>query len=123
MMYVDWFVGTMQKTFNIEVKREDINFTTDNHCLVTQSFLMAQGVNFLLEKLIDTTIGEGDEEIELGNLEGMCCGIKVEHKFWNDRVFANVVDVCSVDELQKSRSNKSAIPTKVIKDLDDLDII
>lgn len=26
MMYVDWFVGTMQKTFNIEVNREDASF-------------------------------------------------------------------------------------------------
>ncbi|MFJ7858085.1 hypothetical protein ACIQZM_09360 [Peribacillus sp. NPDC097206] len=24
MMYLDWFVGTMEKTFNIEVKREAI---------------------------------------------------------------------------------------------------
>ncbi|EOR20782.1 hypothetical protein A499_24764 [Niallia nealsonii AAU1] len=100
-----------------------INFTTENHCLVTQSFLMAQGVNFLLEKLIDITMGEGDEEIELENLGGMRCGIKVEHRLWNDRVFANVVDVCSIDELQKPGSNKSAISTQVIKDLDDLDII
>lgn len=23
MMYLDWFVGTMKKTFNIEVKREE----------------------------------------------------------------------------------------------------
>ncbi|WP_432354595.1 hypothetical protein [Sporosarcina sp. A2] len=26
MMYVDWFVGTMKKTFNIEVNREDVSF-------------------------------------------------------------------------------------------------
>lgn len=24
MMYLDWFVGTMRRTFNIEVKREDV---------------------------------------------------------------------------------------------------
>ena len=60
---------------------------------------MASGVNFTLEKLIDITMGEGDEEIELENLVGKRCGIKVEHKFWNDRVFVNVVDVRSIDEL------------------------
>lgn len=97
------------------------SFTTDNHCLVTQSFLMASGVNFTLEKLIDITMGEGDEEIDLESLVGKRCGIKVEHKFWNDRVFANVVDVCSLDELQKFGSNKSTISTQVIKDLDDID--
>lgn len=100
-----------------------INFTTDTHCLVTQSFLMAPGVNFTLEKLIDITMGEGDEEIDLENLVGKRCGIKVRHRFSNDRVFANVVEVSSIDELKKSRSNKPAIPTKVIKNLDDLDII
>jgi len=26
MMYVDLFVGTMKKTFNIEVNREDVSF-------------------------------------------------------------------------------------------------
>lgn len=61
---------------------------------------MAPGVNFLLEKLIDITIGEGDEQVDLEDLKGKRCGIKVEHKFWNDRVFAIVVDVCAVDELQ-----------------------
>lgn len=25
-MYVDWFIGTMKKTFNIEVKREDVSY-------------------------------------------------------------------------------------------------
>lgn len=26
MMYLDWFVETMKKTFNIEVKREDVGY-------------------------------------------------------------------------------------------------
>lgn len=26
IMYIDWFVGTMKKTFNIEVKREEIGY-------------------------------------------------------------------------------------------------
>ncbi|WP_191566719.1 hypothetical protein [Metabacillus idriensis] len=26
MMYLDWFVGTMKKTFNIEVKRDDVGY-------------------------------------------------------------------------------------------------
>ncbi|WP_445487942.1 hypothetical protein [Niallia sp. 03133] len=26
MMHLDWFVGTMKKTFNIEVKREDVGY-------------------------------------------------------------------------------------------------
>lgn len=25
-MYLDWFIGTMKKTFNIEVKREDVGY-------------------------------------------------------------------------------------------------
>lgn len=26
MMYLDWFVGTMKMTFNIEVKRDDVGY-------------------------------------------------------------------------------------------------
>ncbi|NRD77305.1 hypothetical protein HPT25_07310 [Bacillus sp. BRMEA1] len=97
-------------------------FVTDNHSLVTQSFLMAQGVNFTLEKLIDITFGEGDEQVELENLIGKRCGIKVEHRFWNNRVFANVVDVCSLDELVEDESDSSVPPTHMITDLEDIEL-
>ncbi|MBG9654086.1 hypothetical protein [Cytobacillus firmus] len=95
-------------------------FKTDNHCMVTQSFLMAPGVNFTLEKLIDIVFEEGDDQVDLEELVGKRCGIKVEHKFWNDRVFANVVDVCSVYELQEDDS--STPPVQELNDIEELDL-
>lgn len=95
------------------------DFITDNHCLVTQSFLMAPGVNFTLEKLIDITIGEGDEQVNLEEMVGKRCGIKVEHKHWNGRVFANVVDVCFEEELQEEDGD---VPTQEFADIDELDL-
>jgi hypothetical protein len=98
-------------------------FITDNHCLVTHSFLMAPGVNFTLEKLIGITMGEGDDQVNLEELVGKRCGIKVDHRFWNDRVFANVVDVCSIDELvEEDESNNSVPPTQKLTKLDELDL-
>ncbi|WP_394138492.1 hypothetical protein [Cytobacillus oceanisediminis] len=97
------------------------SFAPDNHSLVTQSFLMAPGVNFTLEKLIDITMGEGEDQVNLKELVGKRCGIKVEHKHWNGRVFANVVDVCSVDELEEE--NEVSVPTThEVTNLDDLEI-
>lgn len=99
------------------------SFITDNHCLVTQSFLMAPGINFTLEKLVDITMGEGDDQVNLEKLVGKRCGIKVEHKHWNGRIFANVVDVCSLDELEEEENDNSVSPTQEIADLDDLEVI
>lgn len=95
------------------------DFITDKHCLVTQSFLMAPGVNFTLEKLIDITVGEGDEQVNLEEMVGKRCGIKVEHKHWKGRIFANVVEVCSVDELQEEDDD---VPTQEFTDIDELDL-
>lgn len=81
-------------------------FVTENCSLVTQSFLMAPPMNFLLEKMITVTLGLDDEEINLEDLIGKRCGIKVEHRFSQDRVFANVVDVCSIDELIDDESKR-----------------
>lgn len=98
------------------------SFTTDNHSLVTQSFLMAPGVNFTLEKLIDVAMGEGDDQVNLEELVGKRCGIKVEHKHWNGRVFANVVDVCSIEELEEDESDSSVPPTQEMTDLGNLEL-
>lgn len=78
-----------------------VTFVTDNHSMVTQSFLMAPGVNFQLEKLAEVTIGLGEteEEVELDKIVGEKCGIEVEHRHVGNRVFANVVDVCDIYEL------------------------
>lgn len=97
-------------------------FVTDNHSLVTQSFLMASGVNFTLEKLIDITMGEGDDQVNLEELVGKRCGIKVEHKHWNGRIYANVVDVCSVDELVEDENDNSVPPTQKMTNLDELEL-
>ncbi|MGG3803701.1 hypothetical protein [Metabacillus fastidiosus] len=92
-------------------------FQTDHNCIVSQSLLMAPGVNFILEKLINIVIGEGSDEVDLKNLVKKRCGIKVEHKLWKDRIFANVIDVCSVDELQEDDT------THELTDIDELDLI
>lgn len=96
-------------------------FVTENCSLITQSFLMAPPVNFMLEKLITVTLGLDDEELHLEDLIGKRCGIKVEHRFSQDRVFANVVDVCHIDELIEDES-KEGLPQEELSILGDTDL-
>jgi len=95
-------------------------FVTDNYCAVTQSFLMAPGVNFLLERLIDATFGTDAEQVDLYDLVGKQCGIKVEHREWKGKVYANVVDVCAIDELQEEDEDDGFVPPTQEIDLDEL---
>ena len=78
-------------------------------------------MNFLLEKMITFTLGLDDEEINLEDLIGKRCGINVEHRLSQDRVFANVVDVCSIDELIDDESEKGLPPAGELSVFGDTD--
>jgi hypothetical protein len=98
-------------------------FVTDNYAAVTQSLLMAPGVNFLLERLIDSALETDADEVDLYDLVGKRCGIKVEYREWKGKVYANVVDVCAVDELQEVDEDEEGdgfVPPTQEMDLDEL---
>lgn len=89
---VNTVVGTSDTLF--------ITFLTDDSQLVRHSFLMAAGVSHLLEKLVAVTLGIGEEEVDLEQLNGHRCGIEIAHRSGqNGRLFVNVVGVCSTNEL------------------------
>lgn len=79
-----------------------ITFKTDEKHNVTHSFLMGEGMNTLLENLINVTFGPGEGEMDLADLIGLRCGIRLEHNHGGDRVYANVVEVCRDEELEEN---------------------
>lgn len=91
--------------------------------LVTQSFPTAPWANFLLERLIDVAMDTNEAVVDLNDLVYKRCGIKVEHREWKGKLYANVVDVCAVDELQEVDEDEEGDgfvpPTREI-DLDEL---
>jgi len=75
-----------------------ITFETEHGGVASQSFKMLKGTNALLEKLVTLTLGEDTGEVDLECLVQTYCGIKVEHAYGKqDRLFVNVVDVCSIE--------------------------
>jgi hypothetical protein len=99
-----------------------VTFAIEEHApaIVTHSFLTAPWANFLFERLIDAAIDTPKEEIYYSELNGKRCGIKVEYREWKGKVYANVVDVCSVDELQEVDEDDGFVPPTQEIDLDEL---
>jgi hypothetical protein len=98
----------------------------DVPALVTQSFLTAPWANYRLERLIDAIELDAsggvadDDEIDLNDLVYKRCGIKVEYREWKGKVYANVVDVCAIDELQEVDEDDGFVPPTQEMDLDKL---
>lgn len=63
---------------------------------------MAEGVHYLLEDLINVTLGPGEGDINLEDLIDLRCGIRIEHFQGKDRMYANVVEVCLDEDLLDS---------------------
>lgn len=102
-----------------------LTFVTDDLRPVTQSFLMGAGVNYLLDKLVTVTLGQENEEVNLENLNEHRCGIQVAHRYGQkDRLFVNVVDVCSVDELDEEDNSGEfpSVPEEELPIFGDTDI-
>jgi hypothetical protein len=64
MMYLDWFVGTMKKTFNIEVKREDVGYETNDfyHEEIDDLLIPAEHLVKLPDPLLIETLSYVDDE-------------------------------------------------------------
>jgi hypothetical protein len=92
----------------------------DVPALVTQSLLTAPWANFLLERLIDVAMDTSEEEVDLNDLVYKQCGIKVEYREWKGKIYANVVDVCAIDELQEEDEDDGFVPPTQEIDLDEL---
>lgn len=64
MMYIDWFVGTMKKTFGIEVKREDVGYEAYDfyHEEIDDLLIPAVHLEKLPDPLLIETLSYVDDE-------------------------------------------------------------
>ena len=64
MMYLDWFVGTMKKTINIEVKREDRGYVAYDfyHEEIDDLLIPAEDLGKLPDPLLIETLSYVDDE-------------------------------------------------------------
>jgi hypothetical protein len=85
-----------------EVETALVTFQPKGYATVQQSIPMYSNGGFsLLDKLIDSTLGSDVEQVDMEELVGKECGIKVEYREWEGRIYINVTDICSVNELQE----------------------
>lgn len=64
MMYLDWFAETMKKTFNIEVKREDVGYETYDfyHEEIDDLLIPAEHLEKLPDPLLIETLSYVDDK-------------------------------------------------------------
>lgn len=64
MMYLDWFVGTMKGTFNIEVKREDVGYEAHDfyHEEIDDLLIPAEHLEKLSDPLLIETLSYVDDK-------------------------------------------------------------
>ena len=64
MMYLDWFVGTMKKTFNIEVKRDEVGYEAYDfyHEEIDELLIPAEHLEKLPELLLNEILLYVDNE-------------------------------------------------------------
>lgn len=74
-------------------------FKLNTGSIVTQRMLLMGGTKSLVQKLVDATLGDADN-VDLADLLGKEVGIEVFHHKGKDRVYANVKDIVSCDDLK-----------------------
>lgn len=64
MMYLDWFIGTMKKTFDIEVKREEVGYEAYDfyHEEIDELLIPAEHLEKLPDPLLIETLSYVDDE-------------------------------------------------------------
>jgi hypothetical protein len=64
MMYLDWFVGTMKKAFNIEVKRDEVGYEAYDfyHAEIDELLIPAEHLKKLPNLLLIETLSYVDDE-------------------------------------------------------------
>lgn len=60
---------------------------------VMQSMLIYVGNGSLLQKLVESTLDTTEKEVDLNQLVGKSCVVKIEHFHQLETTYANVVDV------------------------------
>ncbi|MGE7913249.1 hypothetical protein [Lysinibacillus xylanilyticus] len=75
-------------------------FELENGQKVMQSMLMYVGKDSLLQKIVELTLDTTEKEVNLCQLVGKSCVVKIQHAHQNDTTYANVVDVFPLSEQQ-----------------------
>ncbi|GEM_PF-3116654 len=75
-------------------------FELENGQKVMQSMLIYVGKYSLLQKLVESTLDTTDKEVDLYELIGKSCIVKIGHVHQHETTFANVVDVFPLSEQQ-----------------------
>lgn len=75
-------------------------FELENGQKVMQSMLMYVGKGSLLKKLVELTLDTTEKEVNLYQLVGKSCVVKIQHVHQHETTYANVVDVFPLSEQQ-----------------------
>lgn len=94
-----WTEGKIVNTAVGPTPSARFTFDIGNDKKVTQSMLVFSGPTSLVEKLVNATIGEEEEEVEFEDLIGQTCGIEIRHNQVGEKTYANVVDIFPESEL------------------------
>ncbi len=110
---VGWKEGKPRNTMFGSTPSANVFFELADGMKVAQSMLLFPGPTSLMEKLVNVTLGEADEEVDLNDLIGKACGIEIRHNHANGTTYANVVDVFPISELELDEEEEAEEPTEV----------
>ncbi|MFD2370571.1 hypothetical protein ACFSO0_11565 [Brevibacillus sp. GCM10020057] len=97
---LSWREGKARNTMFGLTPTANVFFELNNGMKVAQSMLIFPGPTSLIEKLVNVTLGEADEEVDLNDLIGQECGVEIRHNHVGGTTYANVVDVFPISELE-----------------------
>jgi len=90
---VNWKKGKQANTSMGPTDTVLVTFKLETNATVVQSILVIPGPNSLVEKLINSTIGEDEVSVHFDSLIGQECGVEIAHNRVGDKTYANVVDI------------------------------
>lgn len=95
---VGWKEGKKRNTMMGLTPTVIVTFELEDGQRVMQSMLVYSGPKSLLEKLVDSTLGEDADDVELDQLIGKKCGVEIRHNHVGEITYANVVDIFPTSE-------------------------